>query len=122
MSAARDMRFPGSPVQTRSLRGLAPGAAGLTRREFLQTAGLASALALAPPALSAMRAAPACLPSATQPLSPQARPSQAPIVSFFNDQPYLDFTGDAHPYVPPVGLRAAVQPSAEHMESLFHIC
>ncbi|HVZ19657.1 MAG TPA: hypothetical protein VG871_01270, partial [Vicinamibacterales bacterium] len=48
-------------------------------------------------------------------------PACTPVVSFFMDQPYLDFTGEAQPYVPPVGLRSG-QLSAQHMESLFHVC
>ena len=39
----------------------------------------------------------------------------APVVSFHLDQPYLDLTGRAIPYLPPAGLRSA-QPLAQLSE------
>jgi hypothetical protein len=120
MSAARSAKHRRRP----SARNLAPAAAGakLSRREFLQGAALAGTVALVPPALGAMPGARTTASLPTQHLPPQAAPSREPRVSFFMDQPYLDLAGEAHPYVPPVGLRAAAHPSAQHMESLFHVC
>jgi len=43
----------------------------------------------------------------------------APVVGFMLDQPYLDLTGLATPYVPPAGLRSA-QPLANSVEAAFH--
>lgn len=42
-----------------------------------------------------------------------------PVVGFFLDQPYLDLTGLATPYVPPAGLRSAV-PLATAFDADFH--
>ena len=39
----------------------------------------------------------------------------APVVSFHLDQPYLDLTGRAIPYLPPAGLRSG-QPLAQLSE------
>jgi hypothetical protein len=36
----------------------------------------------------------------------QARCRATPVVSFHLDQPYLDWSGEGLPYVPPVGARA----------------
>ena len=43
----------------------------------------------------------------------------APVVGFMLDQPYLDFTGRATPYVPPAGLRSA-ESLANSVEAAFH--
>jgi hypothetical protein len=74
----------------------------LTRRDFL--AGLAVAAMAAPISIAP---APIAL-AATNPRAP--RP---PVVGFHMDQPYLDVTGTAVPYVPPNGLRAGVP--VEHL-------
>jgi hypothetical protein len=42
-----------------------------------------------------------------------------PVVGFFLDQPYLDLTGQATPYIPPAGLRSA-QPLAASVAAAFH--
>jgi hypothetical protein len=102
-------------------------ARSITRREFVHAGALVGAAALVPAALGAMPAARPCASSQAQGLSPPVAPAREPVVSFFMDQPYLDLTGEAQPYLPPAGyvtpaeLRAA-QPSAQHMESLFHVC
>jgi len=124
---ARQLALDGAGLTRREFlqsAALPVGAArSITRREFMHGAALVGVAALAPAALGAMPAAPAGGPLATQESSPPvaATPSREPVVSFFMDQPYLDLTGEAQPYAPPVGLRSA-QPSAQHMESLFHVC
>lgn len=45
--------------------------------------------------------------------------SVVPVVGFLLDQPYLDLTGRATPYVPPAGLRSA-QPLANAVDAAFH--
>ena len=68
----------------------------VTRREFLVTVpAVGAAMALGP----------------LDPRGPQSPGGweggpHAPIVSFHLDQPYLDLTGLAKPYVPPVGMRS----------------
>lgn len=41
-----------------------------------------------------------------------------PVVSFHMDQPYLDMTGAALPYLPPDGVRSA-EPAASFDEEVF---
>ena len=43
----------------------------------------------------------------------------SPVVGFMLDQPYLDLTGLATPYVPPAGLRSA-EPVANTFAAAFH--
>jgi hypothetical protein len=73
----------------------------LTRREFV--AGLAAG------------AATAAMPAAILPAVPRGRTA---VVSIHMDQPYLDTTGRALPYYPPLGLRAAA-PVAHLSETEF---
>jgi len=44
-----------------------------------------------------------------------------PVVSFHMDQPYLDMTGTAVPYLPPAGTRSG-QPIAELSVEDFYAC
>jgi len=43
----------------------------------------------------------------------------APVVGFMLDQPYLDLTGLATPYIPPAGMRSA-EPLADTFAAAFH--
>jgi hypothetical protein len=76
----------------------------ITRRLFVQASLLVGALALLPRAAHALagRIEDAC--DASQGL-PRATPR--PVVSFHMDQPYVDHSGTAEPYVPPPGARSA---------------
>jgi hypothetical protein len=65
----------------------------LTRRDFIAELAITSA------AVATMSTAPTGIFAAV----PAAR---GPVVSIHMDQPYLDTTGRALPYVPPNGLRA----------------
>ena len=51
---------------------------------------------------------------------PAAQPPE-PVVSFHMDQPYLDMTGTAVPYIPPAGTRSG-QPLAELSVEEFYAC
>lgn len=48
-------------------------------------------------------------------------PPPEPVVSFHLDQPYLDMTGTAVPYIPPAGTRSG-QPLAELSVEEFYAC
>jgi hypothetical protein len=48
-------------------------------------------------------------------------PAPEPVVSFHMDQPYLDMTGTAVPYIPPAGTRSG-QPLAELSAEEFYAC
>ena len=74
----------------------------LTRREFVAQLAAAGAAAVALPASFA-----ACMPDAG-----------TPVVSIHMDQPYLDVTGRAVPYLPPAGVRGAA-PVAHLSETEF---
>ncbi|HXO87871.1 MAG TPA: hypothetical protein VN885_04415 [Candidatus Acidoferrales bacterium] len=73
----------------------------LTRREFVAKLAVGAALAAMPAKMCA------ALPR-----------GQTAVVSIHMDQPYLDTTGRALPYDPPVGLRAAA-PVAHLTETEF---
>jgi hypothetical protein len=73
----------------------------LTRREFV--AGLAAGAVIV------------AMPAAAWPALP---PCRTAVVSIHLDQPYLDATGRALPYHPPLGLRAAA-PVAHLSETEF---
>jgi hypothetical protein len=83
-----------------------------TRRAFVRALGATGAAVAAAPALAKVAA---CLPPASAQLPAQALeaatgavvPIGTPVVSFFMDQPYLDYSGQAVPYVPPAGMRSA---------------
>jgi len=51
----------------------------------------------------------------------QIAPPPDPVVSFHMDQPYLDMTGTAIPYIPPAGTRSG-QPLAELSVEEFYAC
>jgi len=74
----------------------------LTRREFVAQLAVAGAAVAALPAKID-----ACMPGA-----------RSPVVSIHMDQPYLDVTGRAVPYLPPAGLRGAA-PVAHLSETEF---
>ena len=48
-------------------------------------------------------------------------PRPEPVVSFHMDQPYLDMTGTAVPYIPPAGTRSG-QPLSELSVEEFYAC
>lgn len=62
----------------------------LTRRDFVTKLAVGGALAAMPPSVW-----------------PATLPARAPVVSIHMDQPYIDLTGRAIPYIPPPGLRSA---------------
>jgi len=82
----------------------------ITRRLFVQASLLVGALALLPKAVHAF-AREAETARDTSNALPRGTPR--PVVSFHMDQPYVDYSGTAEPYVPPSGAR-----SAEHLASL----
>jgi hypothetical protein len=76
----------------------------ITRRFFVQASLLVGALALLPKAVQVFAR------DASNGLS---RGTPRPVVSFHMDQPYVDYSGTAEPYVAPAGAR-----SAEYLASL----
>ena len=70
----------------------------ITRREFVGAMLLVAALAALPKSVQA------ALASESMPAAPAAA---APVISFHMDQPYVDYSGTAEPYIPPAGARAA---------------
>ena len=70
--------------------------AALTRREFVGAALLVGSLAMLPRWVQAF---PVGVQASTSPV--------APVISFHMDQPYVDYTGTAEPYIPPAGARSA---------------
>ncbi len=84
----------------------------LTRRQFLGVsliAGAASALCTLPARgfpRTATRASPSSIASRDIVSSAIDLASPIPVVSIHLDQPYLDKTGTATPYVPPAGVRS----------------
>jgi hypothetical protein len=84
----------------------------LTRREFVAKIATSAA------ALGVAAASPF---HALAPRSPAASPSpRRPVVSIHMDQPYLDLTGRALPYIPPPGLRGAAP--VAHLSELEFRC
>jgi hypothetical protein len=75
----------------------------LTRRDFLANLAAAGALAALP------------LPAE---LCGEMRFAAHPVVSIHMDQPYVDWTGRALPYLPPAGVRAGA-PIAHLTEAEF---
>lgn len=95
--------------------------ADLTRRDFLGRGSLAlgaAALVSGVGVCGASRGAqPAALAGANAPSS-----AHGEILSFHLDQPYLDATGAAQPYIPPRGARAAqglAELSDEQLRTLY---
>jgi hypothetical protein len=61
---------------------------------------------------------------AAQPTAVEADPIRhppEPVVSFHMDQPYLDLTGTAVPYLPPAGTRSG-QPLADLSVEEWYAC
>jgi hypothetical protein len=82
----------------------------LTRRDFV------AKLAVAGVAIGAFALAPeGAWPAETSRSSEQAR---KPVVSFHMDRPYVDPTGTALPYYPPIGARSGA-PAARFSEETF---
>jgi hypothetical protein len=77
----------------------------ITRRLFVQASLLVGALAMLPKAAHALvrQHLPAARDASNEPIHQTSRP----IVSFHMDQPYVDYSGTAEPYVPPAGARSA---------------
>jgi len=73
----------------------------LTRREFMAELAIGAAFAAMPAKMYTARP-----------------PGRTDVVSIHMDQPYVDRTGRALPYCPPVGLRAAA-PVAHLSETEF---
>jgi hypothetical protein len=72
----------------------------ITRREFVGAAVLVTSLLTLP------------MPSRAESAQTRSRAlafaaSPQPVISFHMDQPYVDYTGTAEPYVPPLGARSA---------------
>jgi hypothetical protein len=78
-----------------------------TRRAFVQGVAAAGVVAAVGP-LAADE-----LPSQPAPEENRAPERCTPVVAFFMDQPYLDWSGQAEPYVPPAGLRSAIYEGSE---------
>jgi hypothetical protein len=91
-----------------SHKPFAETASGLTRRAFVKSCALAGAAFAVLP--SAFRSALTGARSAAQ-----MRP---PVVSFYMDRLYVDFTGTAVPYIPPLGMRSGA-PLAHLSEEAF---
>jgi hypothetical protein len=78
----------------------------ITRRWFVQASLLIGALALLPKAAHAL-ASQTSVPATQDESDELSRGTPRPVVSFHMDQPYVDHTGTAEPYVPPAGARSA---------------
>ena len=76
----------------------------ITRRLFVHASLLVGALAILPKAAYALAERTMDARDASNRL-PRGTPR--PVVSFHMDQPYVDYTGTAEPYVPPAGARSA---------------
>ena len=77
----------------------------ITRRLFVQAGLLVGALALLPKAVHALARDAEAAHDASNARSSGGAPR--PVVSFHMDQPYVDYSGTAEPYVPPAGARSA---------------
>jgi hypothetical protein len=92
-----------------SQRPIAGTASALTRRAFVKSFAFAGAtLAVLP---SAFRVA-------LGPSGGSAAPMRKPVISFYMDRLYLDFTGTAVPYLSPLGMRSGA-PLAHLSEEAF---
>jgi hypothetical protein len=76
----------------------------ITRRVFVQAGLLMGALAMLPKAALALTRPVEAARDASQ---GPVRPALRPVVSFHMDQPYVDYSGTAEPFVPPAGARSA---------------
>ena len=76
----------------------------ITRRLFVQASLLVGALAMLPKAAQALtRTTEAARDASNGPMGRKSRP----VVSFHMDQPYVDYSGTAEPFVAPAGARSA---------------
>lgn len=118
----------GGPASPRSSRWRARASQGalLSRRAFVEGAAAAAGAgaALSLPALAratilpAAERRPAQAAAAVQAAPSSAAALRAPVVSFYMDRPYLDWTGAAEPYIAPAGARSG-QPLAEVTDEVF---
>lgn len=98
----------------------------VSRRTFAEgaVAIAAAGAALSMPALAramlspAVREHPAHAAGASQTAFAGAAAGHTPVVSFYMDRPYLDWTGTAEPYISPAGSRSG-QPLAEVGDEAF---
>jgi hypothetical protein len=74
-----------------------------SRRTFITTLATAGSLLGAMPALALTREPAPALSVSSKSAAPRLA---TPILSFHLDQPYLDWTGEGIPYVPPAGARS----------------
>jgi hypothetical protein len=101
----------GGPVSRRAF--VEGAAAAVGAGAALSLPALAHAIVLPaaqecpPQAVVAVEAACACAPAL-----------RAPVVSFYMDRPYLDWSGAAEPYIAPAGARSG-QPLAEVTDEVF---
>lgn len=80
----------------------------LTRREFVTRAAAVGSLVLgAVPAPGVARAVAQASSVVARGRELTAEPAATPVLSFHLDRPYLDFSGEGIPYVPPTGARGA---------------
>jgi hypothetical protein len=91
----------------------------LTRRAFVAQAGVAGAFVAVAPALQFVGGATIAMPAASGTAASTA--NVEPVVSFHMDMPYLDFSGQGVPYIPPAGMRSG-QALAEMSDADFCAC
>lgn len=91
-----------SDVTRESCSGPTPSHA-LSRRNFLGTAGCVSAAVALALGTRGASAGALLISSASR---PAVAPALAAILSFHLDQPYIDLSGTAEPFVPPAGARS----------------
>ena len=82
----------------------------ITRRFFVQASLLVGALAFLPKVAHAFATS---TEDARDETNAPPRRAPCPVVAFHMDQPYIDYSGTAEPYLPPAGAR-----SAEHLALL----
>jgi hypothetical protein len=94
--------------------------AGFTRRAFVARAAAIGAAVGALPALGVAREVASATDDALAAPMPHASALRAtPVLSFHLDQPYLDYSGEGIPYVPPSGARGAEALSTLSEADLF---
>jgi hypothetical protein len=86
----------------------------MTRRTFVTHCAVAAASGAAFYSVSGFAAA----APTTERLNTTPPDHRMPVVSFHHDRPYLDTTGMAEPYLPPLGTRSG-QPLAELSEEEY---
>ncbi len=98
----------------------------VSRRSFMEgavaIAAAGAALSMPAPARAmlspAVREHPAHAAGASQTALAGTAAERTPVVSFYMDRPYLDWTGTAEPYISPAGSRSG-QPLAEVGDEAF---